>query len=377
MADGTMEELLLSYGLTNVERVCDSTGKETVINHGSYGRILKVLVSGALCAAKEIHYNITIGPGNVYVQQFIREIKLMSQMRHPNVVQFLGVHRPGRSPNAMSPMSPVEGVTLPWLIMEYLPYELHSMLEKPVEFPTPVKIAVLLDISKGLGYLHNNRSSEEIVHRDLSARNILLTASLTAKIADFGVSKRREYNMTMTHNTGNPLYMPPENKPGSAVRYNTKMDIFSFGVIMLFVITKKFPQELLAETYYSEDGGALLARSEVARRQKYFDLIGQSPDDTTHTLVELCRECLDNQPPRRPSADALANRLSLLNIPEDVMAMDKLQLMVQVRSQETGNRPQLPRPPESELNQVRCVKCVYMRCVCVCGVKCESSCALV
>ncbi len=342
MEEGSIQSLTLRYILTNVEPIYED-GRLVVINTGSYGRILKVMVNGALCAAKEIHYNIAVGPGNVNVEQFTREIELMSGMRHPNVVQFLGVY-PSVRPNALSPL---QEVNVPWLIMEYLPFELHSTLEKQLQLPLSVKVAILLDISRGLSYLHNNRSSEEIIHRDLSARNVLLTTSLSAKLADFGVSKRRDYNATMTKNTGNPWFMPPENKPGSVVRYNTKMDIFSFGVIMLFIIIEKFPDEILLDTYHN-DHGNLLARSEVERRQKYFDIAEGTRDPNALTLVSLCKECLDNRPEHRPTAENVLSRLNRFNLAEDVMEMDKLQLMMRMRQpvNEPPPQPQSPWQPQ-------------------------------
>ncbi len=322
--DGTIQSLLLRYSLGNVEPVKNQEGELVVINQGSYGRILKVHVSGALCAAKEIHFSIAMGPGNVYVQQFTREIDLMSQMRHPNVVQFLGVHLPER-PNVMSP---VRDLNLPWLVMEYVPFELHSMIEeasqREVEIPSSVKVSLMLDIARGLSYIHQNHSSE-IIHRDLSARNVLLTASLSAKLADFGVSKRR-VNATMTMGVGNPLYMPPENKPGSTVRYNSQMDIFSFGVIILFIISENFPKDLLSETFTNTDGN-LMARAEVERRQQYIDAAERSPNPYTPTLVTLCKECLDNQPHKRPKAERILEQLNRLNIAENILVTKKLQFL--------------------------------------------------
>lgn len=327
--EGTIHSLLLRYSLANVEPVLNDEGAQVVISQGSYGRILKVLVSGSLCAAKEIHFSIAMGPGNVYVQQFTREIDLMSQMRHPNVVQFLGVHLPER-PDAMSP---VRELNLPWLVMEYLPFELHSTLEKArerkVEIPFSVKVSFMLDIARGLSYMHRNRSSE-IIHRDLSARNVLLTSSLSAKLADFGVSKRHVYNTTMTMNVGNPWFMPPENKPGSGIRYNSQMDLFSFGVIVLFIISETFPGDLEAESF-TDKYGDLIARSEVERRQKYIDIAEGYNHPNTPLLLALCKECLANQPHKRPNAEGVLDRLNHLDIPNEVTVMEKLQFLTKMR----------------------------------------------
>ena len=338
--DELREELLRNYQLAGVTPVLDERGREVVINRGSYGRILKVLVNCALCAAKEIHASIIDGPNSINVRQFIRECDLMSRMRHPNVVQFLGVYQPETNPHL------VFQETLPWLIMEYVPFELHSLLGQPIEIPMSVRVSILLDITKGLSYLHNNHSLVEIIHRDLSARNVLLTSSLTAKLADFGTSRQPVHDATMTKGTGNPWYMPPENKVGSKVRYNSKMDIFSFGVILLFTIVKEFPDLLLPDTYMN-DSGQLVARTEIARRQRYFDRVEGSPDPTVRTLVSMCRNCLEYEQGRRPTAENLTRQLSELT---QATEMEKLQVMVHLRELEArrGESPNYQEEGEHE-----------------------------
>ena len=338
--DELREELLRNYQLAGVTPVLDERGREVVINRGSYGRILKVLVNCALCAAKEIHASIIDGPDSINVRQFIRECDLMSRMRHPNVVQFLGVYQPETNPHL------VFQETLPWLIMEYVPFELHSLLGRPIEIPMSVRVSILLDITKGLSYLHNNHSLVEIIHRDLSARNVLLTSSLTAKLADFGTSRQPVHDATMTKGTGNPWYMPPENKVGSKVRYNSKMDIFSFGVVLLFTIVKEFPDQLLPDTYMN-DSGQLVARTEIARRQRYFDRVEGSPDPTVRTLVSMCRNCLEYEQGRRPTAENLTRQLSELT---QATEMDKLQVMVHLQELEArrGESPNHQEEGEQE-----------------------------
>ena len=337
--DELRQELLRNYQLADVTPVVDERGREVVINQGSYGRILKVLVSCALCAAKEIHASIIDGPDNLNVRQFIRECDLMSRMRHPNVVQFLGVYQPETNPHL------VFQETLPWLIMEYVPFELHSLLGQPIEIPMSVRVSILLDITKGLSYLHNNHSLVEIIHRDLSARNVLLTSSLTAKLADFGTSRQPVQDAIMTKGTGNPLYMPPENQVGSKTRYNSKMDIFSFGVVMLFTIVKEFPNHLLPGTFTNSE--KLVARSEVARRQRYFDRVERSPDPTVRTLVGICKNCLENEQGRRPTAENLTRQLSELT---QATEMEKLQVIIRLQELDArrGESPNQHKEGEQE-----------------------------
>ena len=96
----------------------------------------------------------------------MESLLVMAEMRHPHVVQFLG-------------LCFLEGSTLPVLVMEKLDSSLDDLLESTPGLPLTLKQSVLVDIVQGLLYLHTR--VPPIVHRDLTARNILLTSSLVAK----------------------------------------------------------------------------------------------------------------------------------------------------------------------------------------------------
>ena len=98
----------------------------------------------------------------------------MSDLRHPNITQFLGVCF---LPNCR----------LPVLVMERLDGSLDDLLENILNIPLVLKRSILEDVARGLLYLHKHRP--QIIHRDLTAKNVLLTASLVAKVTDFGNSR--------------------------------------------------------------------------------------------------------------------------------------------------------------------------------------------
>jgi serine/threonine protein kinase len=92
---------------------------------------------------------------------------------------------------------------------------------------------MLRDIAKGLAYLH-----PQVIHRDLSAKNILLTPFFTAKICDFGSALSSDSNSRpheLTPYPGERVYMPPEALADPAM-YDCSMDIFSFGHLALFTM---------------------------------------------------------------------------------------------------------------------------------------------
>ena len=153
----------------------------------------------------------------------------MSQLRHPHIVKFLGVCY-------------LVGSQLPVLLMENLQTSLDNLLETSPKIPINVKVHLLTGTGRGVVYLHSR--TPPIAHRDLSAKNILVDNGLNAKIADLGVSRivniqpgRLVASMTQMPGTG--VYMPPEVAQEEGVtRYNTGIDIFSFGVVSLFTLTQ-------------------------------------------------------------------------------------------------------------------------------------------
>ena len=162
---------LTPFVLPNVRR----TGRE--LGRGAYGSVEEVEIPGAVCAAKKIHEEFfRIGNredlGHV-ITKFVSECEITSKLRHPHIVQFLGVcHFPGSR--------------LPSLVMERLETNLHEMLETTPNLPLDIKRSILLDVARGLLYLHSQ--SPPIIHRDLTARNVLLNSAMVAKIADLGVA---------------------------------------------------------------------------------------------------------------------------------------------------------------------------------------------
>ena len=216
----------------------------------------------------------------------------MSQLRHPHIVQFLGV--------CYLPGSPI-----PVLLMEKLQTSLDNLLETSPNIPLDVKVHLLTGTARGMVYLHSH--TPPIAHRDLTARNILVDSGLTAKIADLGVARMvniqpGQLAATMTQGPGNNLYMPPETVQEEGVtRYNAAIDIFSFGVVSLFTFTQTFPKDLKPHTYFDQTTQRLMARSEIERREDYVQLMKAALGED-HSLVSLTLGCLEFQAKDRPTA---------------------------------------------------------------------------
>ncbi|CAI8001705.1 Calcium/calmodulin-regulated receptor-like kinase 2, partial [Geodia barretti] len=284
----------------------------TRIGSGAYGKVEEVVVPvGA--AAKTIYPILQEGDattaGLPKATQFVRKCQLMSTLRHPNIVQFLGV--------AFFP-----GSRLPALVMERLLTSLHDLLAPDPPPPsgavTPLslfsmalKCSVLHNVACGLAYLHER--SSPVIHRDLSARNVLLDSEIVAKIADLGVARIVPHvraAATMTKGPGASVYMPPEAFAPSRSnieksKYDASIDVFSLGVVTIFAIGEVFPCDPLEHNYFDEKSGVLLGRTELQRRSHYMRNVneqlracGQLRGD--HPLIRLIQQCLHNLPSKRP-----------------------------------------------------------------------------
>lgn len=275
---------LKDYLIDNVKKTGNKLGT------GAFGEVWELLVDGAtLCAGKQLH-DILVDPLNIGSEastaRFGSECSLMAQINHPNIVQFMGVCY-------------IEPSVHPLLVMERLDTSLDNVLEKQANIPLPVVISVLLDITSGLVYLHE--FTPPIVHRDLTARNVLLKLpSLQAKIADLGnamivdPSKLR----ILSKAPGTTTYMPPEALQ-EVPKYDTQLDIFSFGHLALYALTEEFPT-VAANTYINRETRKLQARTEVERRNKHVaKMIVKMTEE--HKITKVITQCLHNLPEERYS----------------------------------------------------------------------------
>ena len=291
-----------------------------VLGEGSYGSVEEAKIPGATCVVKKLHDALLPPPTEAHgadrmAATFVAECRLMSTVRHPHIVQFLGV--------CLLP-----GSRLPALIMEKLLIDLHNFLENNSAIPLSLKHSILLDVSKGLTYLHTR--SPAIIHRDLSARNVLLNSAMVAKIADLGNSRiinvRPSQLMTMTKNPGNMWYMPPEAQD-DASKYNTSIDVFSFGNLALFTLTQQFPK-VLAASHTDPNTGRVSARLEVERRSESFEQVYHELG-REHPIVHLAEQCLHNLPSRRPPIAEVLERLEAVgdSVRDQYSHLNKLEMM--------------------------------------------------
>ena len=268
------------------------------LGRGAYGAVHAALYDGKSCVVKEIHQFLqSVKHKHSPLELVFEEINTLSSLRHPSIVQFLGVYfKQEGSPN--NPPVPV-------LVMERMWKSLYAVIEDyPKQLPLINKAHILHDVSCGLRYLHNK--IKPIFHRDLTANNILLTEYLVAKIADLGQARALELVSGEKHilstAPGNTLHMPPEALTHNP-KYDSTLDIFSFGCITIHTITEKLP--IPTDQFVAlENVNMFVKRTEAQRRQQYLDLM-----DDHSKLREIAMQCVEDTPTERPNACEVCNKL--------------------------------------------------------------------
>ena len=247
---------------------------------GSYGEVRLATCHSLPVAAKSMHSVLEKSPRSA--AKFENEIETLSSLRHPNIVEFMGVY--------------METDGCPYIIMELVEggslYQfVDSLHGDSIVVRHWQKVRIGLDISLALEYLH----SKHVIHRDLSSSNVLLTSDHRAKVSDFGMSRLFSVP-SMQPSTlvpGCPSYMPPE-----ALIYGgwftEKGDVLSFAVLLMELINAEHPRPLSTESHEPE-----------RRRRDCQQFCDQAPE----ALRALTMQCLEHDPKDRPTAKEINREL--------------------------------------------------------------------
>ena len=300
----------------------DITITPNEIGCGSYGIVYSAVYNGKSCVAKVMHPHFS--PANqkhANLQPILREISTLSSLRHPSIVQFLGVH--------------MKESPAPIIIMEKMWKSLSSVLdEQPNHLSLLTKTHILHDIACGLSYLHGKK--DPVVHRDLNAKQILLSKDFSAKIGDLRQAKTLEMvvKLQLSPTPGNIDHTAPEANQYKP-KYDSKIDIFSFGCIVIHIITEEYPKPI--DQFQKSADSTYLKVSEIERRRTFLDKMLN-----VTLLQQITVQCLQMDPNTRPTAIYICSELEKyidqLKIEYPVLAeqhkQDRLSLCLALQSQE-------------------------------------------
>ncbi|KAH9300636.1 hypothetical protein KI387_012219, partial [Taxus chinensis] len=207
-----------------LETATNGFSRTNLLGQGGFGYVYKgILTGGQTVAVKQLKVG-----GSQGEREFQAEVEIISRVHHRHLVSLVGYCIAG---------------TQRLLVYEFvsndtLEFHLHGKGQPIMDWPTRMKIA--MGAARGLAYLHED-CYPKIIHRDIKASNILLDSNFEAKVADFGLAKLASDGLThvSTRVMGTFGYLAPEY--ASSGKLTDKSDVFSFGVMLLELITGRRP----------------------------------------------------------------------------------------------------------------------------------------
>ena len=265
------------------------------LGSGAYGQVSVVMTRRGKYAAKRFKPELA-SRVNIY-KKFVTEFDILQKLHHKNIVRYCGL-------SCLYDKEP------PLLLMELMTTSVYDKLKKRGGLSQSQKVFILRDVAEGLKYLHG--CNPVILHRDLTAKNVLLDSDNNAKIADFGNARvlsdlKEDY---LTAFPGTLVYSAPEvyrqKSDEKKVTYNESCDIFSYGHLLLVILTDASMEAISASAVHDEDTGLMKGYTEVQRRELHFKYVqSESKGFITDQLLLLAKYCLSNVAKKRPSADVI------------------------------------------------------------------------
>ncbi|KAG6960508.1 hypothetical protein JG688_00009558 [Phytophthora aleatoria] len=224
---------------------------------------------------------------------FVEEIKLIANFDHPNLVRLIGA--------AWTVETDLQ------MLLEYMEGgDLRRYLADP-NTPsgwTTTKFNIAIDVIEALVYLHSFQPP--LVHRDLKSKNVLLSSDMEAKLSDFGTSRFRSSDKTMTGGVGTGRWLAPEVIRGDS-DYGPAADIYSFGTLLTELDTNQIPYDNVRAS-----NGKIMSDLTILHRVASGKLHPKVRSTCGKALKDLVERCLLEDPDERPTAPAIAYELRVI-----------------------------------------------------------------
>jgi len=247
------------------------------LGEGMFGKVYKAKWLGTTVAVKKLRNRASVDTEALH-KEFATEVAVLSQLRHPNLVLFLGAST--KSGNLC-------------IISEYMENgNLYDFI-RDNKLTHQRRLQMAIDIACGMNYMHHFSATGPFIHRDLKSLNILVDINLNLKICDFGLSKLKAPGAQLETQLGTPRWTAPEILAGK--KYNEKVDVYSYGILLWELYTTKVPFE----------GSS----NEDVKRLIISGIRPHIPSICPGSYKELVKDCWNPEPEKRPTFDDIVSRL--------------------------------------------------------------------
>ncbi|KAF9982924.1 hypothetical protein BGZ65_002364 [Modicella reniformis] len=252
-----------------------------IIGSGSFGRVFHGDLLGTEVAIKECVRSNSKAFDEKY---FKREVDILRQSRHPNIVQFMGICKRKKRF---------------YIITEFLPLgNLRRWIQDETkEFGWDTRVSFAIDISLALAYLHH----KNIIHRDLKGENLLISENMRIKVCDFGFSRveaKDDDEMRRISYCGTDGYMAPEILLGED--FDCSVDVFSFGI----VLAEMMARHVVDPQHFQRQASDMCVSAD--------EILFRAQAGCPVELGELAIHCVQPLPQNRPNLRQIVERLTTI-----------------------------------------------------------------
>ncbi|KAG2553080.1 LRR receptor-like serine/threonine-protein kinase FEI 1 [Panicum virgatum] len=282
----------LPYSSKDILKKLETMDEENIIGAGGFGTVYKLAMDdGNVFALKRI-----VKTNEGLDRFFDRELEILGSVKHRYLVNLRGY--------CNSPSSKL-------LIYDYLQGgSLDEVLhEKSEQLDWDARINIILGAAKGLSYLHHD-CSPRIIHRDIKSSNILLDGNFEARVSDFGLAKllEDEESHITTIVAGTFGYLAPEYMQSG--RATEKTDVYSFGVLVLEILSGKRP----TDASFIEKGLNIVGwLNFLAGENREREIVDPNCEgvqiETLDALLSLAKQCVSSLPEERPTMHRVVQML--------------------------------------------------------------------
>ncbi|RVW38997.1 Serine/threonine-protein kinase BRI1-like 1 [Vitis vinifera] len=287
----TFEKPLRKLTFAHLLEATNGFSAESLIGSGGFGEVYKAqLRDGCVVAIKKLIH--VTGQGD---REFMAEMETIGKVKHRNLVPLLGYCKIGEER---------------LLVYEYMKWGsleavLHDRAKGGVsnlDWAARKKIAI--GSARGLAFLHHS-CIPHIIHRDMKSSNVLLDENFEARVSDFGMARlvnALDTHLSVSTLAGTPGYVPPEYY--QSFRCTTKGDVYSYGVVLLELLSGKRPIDSLE---FGDDNNLVGWAKQLQREKRSNEILDpelmtqKSGEAELFQYLNIAFECLDDRPFRRPT----------------------------------------------------------------------------
>ncbi|KAL5228662.1 hypothetical protein ABZP36_016927 [Zizania latifolia] len=284
------EKPLQKLTLADLVEATNGFHNDCQIGSGGFGDVYRAQLKDARIVAikKLIHVS---GQGD---REFTAEMETIGKIKHRNLVPLLGYCKVGEER---------------LLVYDYMKFGsledvLHDRKKLGIKLNWEARRKIAVGAARGLAFLHHN-CIPHIIHRDMKSSNVLIDEHLEARVSDFGMARMMsvvDTHLSVSTLAGTPGYVPPEYY--QSFRCTTKGDVYSYGVVLLELLTGKPPTD---SSDFGEDNNLVGWVKQHAKLKitDVFDpeLLNEDPTIELELLehLQIARACLEDRPSRRPT----------------------------------------------------------------------------